>query len=131
LPCRDRQGKAEAPEGQEALRPPPRPSARATGTARHPQSITWSTEKLIDDRNLDTLKDVLRNTAGITFQAAEGGEKTSGCAASRWRARRHLPGRHARPRPSTTATPSTTTAIEVLRGSASMLLRPRLDRRPP
>ncbi|HEU4458496.1 MAG TPA: TonB-dependent siderophore receptor [Methylibium sp.] len=40
-----------------------------------PQSITVVTEKLIDDRNLDTMKDVLRNTAGITFQAAEGGEE--------------------------------------------------------
>jgi catecholate siderophore receptor len=40
-----------------------------------PQSITVVTEKLIDDRNLDTLKEVLHNTAGITFQAAEGGEE--------------------------------------------------------
>lgn len=40
-----------------------------------PQSITVVTERLIDDRNLDTLKDALRNTAGITFQAAEGGEE--------------------------------------------------------
>lgn len=40
-----------------------------------PQSITVITEKLIDDRNLDTMKDVLRNAAGITFQAAEGGEE--------------------------------------------------------
>lgn len=40
-----------------------------------PQSITVVTEKLIDDRNLETLKDALRNTAGISFQAAEGGEE--------------------------------------------------------
>ncbi|MBH9578498.1 TonB-dependent receptor [Inhella proteolytica] len=40
-----------------------------------PQSITVVTEKLMDDRNLDTLKDVLRNTAGISFLAAEGGEE--------------------------------------------------------
>jgi len=40
-----------------------------------PQSITVVTEKLITDRNLDTVKDVLRQTAGITFQAAEGGEE--------------------------------------------------------
>jgi hypothetical protein len=33
------------------------------------------TEKLIDDRNLDTMKDALKNTAGITFLAAEGGEE--------------------------------------------------------
>ncbi|MBQ0929449.1 TonB-dependent siderophore receptor [Ideonella sp. 4Y16] len=39
------------------------------------QSITVVTEKLIDDRHLDTMKDVLRNTAGITFLAAEGGEE--------------------------------------------------------
>ncbi|MBH9551517.1 TonB-dependent receptor [Inhella gelatinilytica] len=40
-----------------------------------PQSLTVVTEKLIDDRNLETLKDVLRNTAGISFLAAEGGEE--------------------------------------------------------
>lgn len=40
-----------------------------------PQSITVLTERLIDDRNLDTLKDALKNTAGISFQAAEGGEE--------------------------------------------------------
>ena len=40
-----------------------------------PQSITVVTERLIDDRNLDTMKDALRNTAGITFQAAEGQEE--------------------------------------------------------
>lgn len=34
-----------------------------------PQSVTVVTEKLIDDRNLDTLKDALKNTAGVTFQA--------------------------------------------------------------
>lgn len=40
-----------------------------------PQSITVVTEKLIDDRNLDTMKEVLKNTAGISFMAAEGGEE--------------------------------------------------------
>ncbi len=40
-----------------------------------PQSVTVVTEKLIEDRNLDTLKDALRNTAGISFLAAEGGEE--------------------------------------------------------
>ena len=33
------------------------------------------TRRLIDDRNLDTMKDALRQTAGITFLAAEGGEE--------------------------------------------------------
>lgn len=40
-----------------------------------PQSVTVVTEKLIDDRNLDTLKETLKNTAGISFLAAEGGEE--------------------------------------------------------
>lgn len=40
-----------------------------------PQSLTVVTERLIDDRNLDTLKDTLKNTAGISFLAAEGGEE--------------------------------------------------------
>jgi len=40
-----------------------------------PQSVTVVTEKLLDDRNVDTLKEALHNTAGITFQAAEGGEE--------------------------------------------------------
>ncbi len=40
-----------------------------------PQSVTVVTEKLIDDRNLDTVKDALKNTAGISFLAAEGGEE--------------------------------------------------------
>lgn len=40
-----------------------------------PQSVTVVTERLIDDRNLDTLKEALHNTAGISFQAAEGGEE--------------------------------------------------------
>lgn len=40
-----------------------------------PQSVTVVTERLIDDRNLDTVKDALHNTAGVSFQAAEGGEE--------------------------------------------------------
>ncbi len=40
-----------------------------------PQSVTVVTEKLMDDRNLDTMKETLKNTAGITFLAAEGGEE--------------------------------------------------------
>ncbi|MCE4555510.1 TonB-dependent receptor [Roseateles cellulosilyticus] len=40
-----------------------------------PQSLTVVTEKVIDDRNFSNVKQVLKNTAGITFQAAEGGEE--------------------------------------------------------
>ena len=38
-----------------------------------PQSITVVTEKLIDDVKLDTLRDALHYTAGITFAATENG----------------------------------------------------------
>lgn len=68
--------KAEAPEGKEALRATTTNIGRGTQQLRDiPQSITVVTEKLIDDRNLDTVKDALRNTAGISFLAAEGGEE--------------------------------------------------------
>lgn len=40
-----------------------------------PQSVTVVTEKLLDDRNVDTLKEALKNTSGVSFQAAEGGEE--------------------------------------------------------
>jgi catecholate siderophore receptor len=40
-----------------------------------PQSVTVVTEKLLEDRNLTDLKDVLRTTAGVTFLAGETGEE--------------------------------------------------------
>ena len=40
-----------------------------------PQSVTVITEKLIKDRRIDTLKEALHQTAGVTFLAAEGGEE--------------------------------------------------------
>lgn len=40
-----------------------------------PQSLTVITEKVMDDRNFSNVKEVLKNTAGISFQAAEGGEE--------------------------------------------------------
>jgi len=40
-----------------------------------PQAITVVTEKVLDDRNLTNVKEALKNTSGITFQAAEGGEE--------------------------------------------------------
>jgi catecholate siderophore receptor len=68
--------KAEAPEGKDSLR------ATTTGVGKGnqalrdvPQSITVVTEKLITDRNLDTVKEALHSTAGVTFLAAEGGEE--------------------------------------------------------
>jgi catecholate siderophore receptor len=40
-----------------------------------PQSVTVMTEKLMDDRNLDDFREVLRTTAGISFLAGETGEE--------------------------------------------------------
>jgi len=40
-----------------------------------PQSVTVMTERLIDDRNLDDFREVLRTTAGVTFQTGETGEE--------------------------------------------------------
>jgi catecholate siderophore receptor len=68
--------KAETPEGKDALRSTTTTIGRGTQALRDiPQSMTVVTEKLIDDRNLDTVKDTLRQTAGISFLAAEGGEE--------------------------------------------------------
>jgi len=40
-----------------------------------PQSVTVFTERLMADRNQDDFRDVLRSTAGVTFQAGETGEE--------------------------------------------------------
>ncbi len=64
------------PTGKETLRATTTTIGKGKQALRDvPQSITVVTEKLIDDRNLDTLKDALKNTAGISFLAAEGGEE--------------------------------------------------------
>lgn len=68
--------KAEAPEGKDSVRATQTSIGKGTQALRDiPQSLTVVTEKLIDDRNFDTLKDVLRNAGGISFLAAEGGEE--------------------------------------------------------
>ena len=68
--------KAEEAQGKDALRVRTTAIGKGQQELRDiPQSITVVTEKLMDDRNLDTLKEVLHNTAGVTFQAAEGGEE--------------------------------------------------------
>lgn len=67
---------AEAPEGRDALRATTSTIGKGNQQLRDiPQSVTVVTEKLVDDRNLDTLREALHNTAGITFLAAEGGEE--------------------------------------------------------
>lgn len=68
--------KAEEAQGRDTLRTTTTSIGKGKQRLRDmPQSITVVTEKLVDDRNLDTLKDVLHNTAGVTFMAAEGGEE--------------------------------------------------------
>ncbi len=67
---------AAEPGSKESVRATTTNAAKGTQALRDvPQSITVVTERLLDDRNLDTLKDALKNTAGISFQAAEGGEE--------------------------------------------------------
>ena len=66
----------EQAEGKDSLRATTTSIGKGKQALRDiPQSITVVTEKLINDRNLDTLKEVLHSTAGVTFQAAEGGEE--------------------------------------------------------
>lgn len=68
--------KAEAPQGKDSVRATTTTIGKGNQQLRDiPQSITVITEKLIDDRNYDTVRDVLRNTGGVSFLAAEGGEE--------------------------------------------------------
>ena len=68
--------RAEAPEGKDSVRATETTIGKGKQQLRDiPQSVTVVTERLIDDRNLDTVKEALKNTAGITFLAAEGGEE--------------------------------------------------------
>jgi len=68
--------RAEAAEGKDALRATQTRIGKAQQDIRDiPQSLTVVTEKLLDDRHIDTMKEALKNTAGISFLAAEGGEE--------------------------------------------------------
>lgn len=67
---------AEAPEGKDSIRATETTIGRGRQQLRDiPQSVTVVTEKLMDDRNLETMKEVLKTTGGISFLAAEGGEE--------------------------------------------------------
>ncbi len=67
---------AEAPEGKDSIRATETTIGKGKQLLRNiPQSVTVVTEKLMDDRNLDTMKEALKNTGGISFLAAEGGEE--------------------------------------------------------
>ncbi|WP_297654583.1 TonB-dependent siderophore receptor [Hydrogenophaga sp.] len=76
LPTVEVRDQAEVPQTKNTLR------TRETGIGKGnqalrdiPQSVTVMTERLIDDRNLDDFREVLRTTAGVTFQAGETGEE--------------------------------------------------------
>lgn len=67
---------AEAPEGKDSVRATETTIGKGRQKLRDiPQSITVVTEKVMDDRHLDTMKEVLKTTGGISFLAAEGGEE--------------------------------------------------------
>ncbi|HWS75606.1 MAG TPA: TonB-dependent receptor [Quisquiliibacterium sp.] len=76
LPAVQVQAGAERESGKESLRATTTSIGKGNQELRDiPQSLTVVTEKLLDDRNLDTLKDALKQTAGVAFQAAEGSEE--------------------------------------------------------
>lgn len=67
---------AEAPQTKNSLRTTDSSIGKGNQALRDiPQSVTVMTERLIDDRNLDDFREVLRTTAGVTFQAGETGEE--------------------------------------------------------
>lgn len=61
-----------------------------------PQAITIVPEALILDTNSDTLKSALRNVAGLTYNAGEGGRIGDNFNLRRLEHRRPLPRRHPR-----------------------------------
>ncbi|MEJ7931294.1 TonB-dependent siderophore receptor [Ramlibacter sp. AN1015] len=67
---------ADAPQTKNDLRVRRTQIGKGTQELRDiPQSVTVQTERLMDDRNLDDFREVLRTTAGVTFQAGETGEE--------------------------------------------------------
>lgn len=76
LPAVEVREKALAPEGKDTLRATSTRIGKSQQALRDvPQSVTVVTEKLMDDRKLETVKEALKNTSGISFLAAEGGEE--------------------------------------------------------
>lgn len=76
LPTLKVQAAAERESGKDSLKANTTAIGKGNQELRDiPQSITVITEKLIDDRALDTLKEALKHTAGVSFQAAEGTEE--------------------------------------------------------
>ena len=69
-------GQAESPAAKNHVHATDTQIGKGTQALRDiPQSVTVMTERLIDDRNLDDFREVLRTTAGVTFLAGETGEE--------------------------------------------------------
>lgn len=67
-------GRAEEPQGKDSVQTRQTSIGKGTQDIRDiPQSINVITERLIDDAKLETLKQALHYTAGITFAATENG----------------------------------------------------------
>jgi catecholate siderophore receptor len=76
LPAVKATAKAESATGKESVRATTTAIGKGQTELRDvPQSLTVITERLLDERDLDTLKEALRTVGGISFQAAEGGEE--------------------------------------------------------
>ena len=76
LPTVTVKGQVEVPQTKNDLKVKTTQIGKGTQELRDiPQSVTVMTEKLINDRNLDDMREVLRTTAGVTFQAGETGEE--------------------------------------------------------
>lgn len=86
-----------------------------------PQSVTVVTEQLIRDRNADTLKEALRNVAGLTFNAGEGGRVGDNITLRGYSAVGDLYLDNIRDIAQYTRETFNYEQIDVLRGSASML----------
>lgn len=76
LPTLNVRASAEREAGKDSLKANTTAIGKGNQELRDiPQSVTVITERLIDDRALDTLKEALKHTAGVSFQAAEGTEE--------------------------------------------------------
>lgn len=76
LPTVEVRDEVEVPQTKNELRTRNSGIAKGNQELRDiPQSVTVMTERLIDDRNLDDFREVLKTTAGVTFQAGETGEE--------------------------------------------------------
>lgn len=76
LPTVTVRDQAEAPQSKNELRVRRTEIGKGNQELRDiPQTVTVQTERLMNDRNLDDFREVLKTTAGVTFQSGETGEE--------------------------------------------------------